>query len=62
MEGIVQKATELGARRIVPILSERTVAQVEDEAAEAKVAKWKATAIEAIKQCGSPWLPVQTPK
>jgi len=31
MELIVQKATELGAHRIVPILSARTVAQVETE-------------------------------
>lgn len=57
MDLIVQKATELGADRIVPILSERTVAQVSDDSAAAKVEKWRATAIEAIKQCGSAWLP-----
>jgi len=57
MELIVQKATELGAHRIVPILSERTVAQVGADRAAAKVEKWEATTIEAIKQCGSAWLP-----
>jgi len=57
MDVIVQKATELGVHRIVPILSERTVAQVEAERAAEKVEKWQATAIEAIKQCGSAWLP-----
>jgi 16S rRNA (uracil1498-N3)-methyltransferase len=57
MDLIVQKATELGVHRIVPILSERTVAQVGEERAEHKLEKWKATAIEAIKQCGSAWLP-----
>lgn len=57
MDIIVQKATELGAHRIVPILSERTVAQVEADRASAKVEKWEQTAIEAIKQCGSAWLP-----
>ncbi len=57
MDGIVQKATELGAHRIVPILSERTVTQVEGEAAEHKTNKWEAAAVEAIKQCGSAWLP-----
>ncbi len=57
MDVIVQKATELGVHRIVPVLSERTVAQVEAERASAKVEKWEQTAIEAIKQCGSAWLP-----
>ena len=55
MELIVQKATELGAHRIVPILSERTVPQVTVDSA--KIGKWAATAIESIKQCGSFWLP-----
>ena len=31
MEAIIQKATELGASRIVPLLSERVVAQLDDE-------------------------------
>jgi 16S rRNA (uracil1498-N3)-methyltransferase len=57
MEIIVQKATELGAARLVPVLSERSVAQLEAEAAERKTEKWRSIAIEAIKQCGSPWLP-----
>jgi 16S rRNA (uracil1498-N3)-methyltransferase len=55
MESIVQKATELGARRIVPILTERTVVDI--DADSAKVEKWRAVAIESIKQCGSAWLP-----
>jgi 16S rRNA (uracil1498-N3)-methyltransferase len=57
MEWIVQKATELGVRRIVPILSERTVARLDADEAGSKVGKWEARAIEAIKQCGSAWLP-----
>jgi 16S rRNA (uracil1498-N3)-methyltransferase len=57
MEAIIQKATELGAFRIVPVLSERVVAQVDDEDAARKVAKWRLVAAEAIKQCGSAWLP-----
>jgi len=57
METIIQKATELGAQRIAPILSERTVAQPDPEAAATKVEKWEDTAIEALKQCGSAWLP-----
>jgi len=57
MDLIVQKATELGAYRIVPIVSERSVAQIEPADAGNKVEKWEATAIEAIKQCGCAWLP-----
>ena len=57
MDLIVQKATELGASRIVPLLSERTVAHWEGNGAAHKVAKWRAICIEAAKQCGTPWLP-----
>ena len=57
IEAIIQKATELGAFRIVPLLSERVVTQVGEEDAAQKREKWQLVAIEAIKQCGSPWLP-----
>jgi 16S rRNA (uracil1498-N3)-methyltransferase len=57
IESIIQKATELGVHRIVPLLAERVVAHIEDEAAEEKSEKWQLVAIEAIKQCGSAWLP-----
>ncbi len=57
MEAIIQKATELGVSRIVPLLSERVIPQLEDEAGAHKTEKWQLAAIEAIKQCGSAWLP-----
>jgi 16S rRNA (uracil1498-N3)-methyltransferase len=57
MELIVQKATELGVARIVPILTSRTVPRLSAEDASSKAAKWRSIAIDAIKQCGSPWLP-----
>jgi len=56
MDYIVQKATELGAARIVPILSERVVVQLNEREATDKAQKLQPVAIEAIKQCGSPWL------
>ena len=56
MDSIVQKATELGTFRIVPLISERTNVQLGEDSATAKQEKWQLTAIEAIKQCGSPWL------
>lgn len=61
MDLIVQKATELGAHRIVPVMAERSVSQIEDGAVAGKLEKWHATMIEAIKQCGSPWLPQLDP-
>jgi 16S rRNA (uracil1498-N3)-methyltransferase len=57
IESIIQKATELGVARVVPILSERVVTQLDGDSAEAKAEKWQQVAIEAIKQCGSAWLP-----
>jgi 16S rRNA (uracil1498-N3)-methyltransferase len=62
IESIIQKSVELGARQIVPILSERVVTQLDGESAEHKRDKWQQVAIEAIKQCGAAWLPkIETP-
>ena len=60
IEGIIQKAVELGANRIVPLLTERVITQLDDDGAEGKREKWQGVAIEAIKQCGATWLPVVT--
>ncbi|MEK7706690.1 MAG: RsmE family RNA methyltransferase [Verrucomicrobiota bacterium] len=56
-EAIIEKATELGTHRIVPILSERVTTRLDDASAAEKAEKWRLVAIEAIKQCGSAWLP-----
>ncbi len=57
IEGIIQKAVELGARRIVPLLTGRVVTQLDGDGAENKRDKWQQVAVEAIKQCGAAWLP-----
>ena len=57
IEGIIQKSVELGAHRVVPLLTEHVVARLDDESAEHKREKWQQVAIEAIKQCGAAWLP-----
>ena len=66
MDLIVQKATELGAAAIAPLLSDRTVIQCDDGDAAKKREKWQAVAVEAAKQCGQNWLPTihraQSPK
>src|SRR6188472_886787 len=63
MELIVQKAVEIGAAEIVPIISDRTIVQLDSENASQKQIKWQQIAIEAAKQCGQNWLPrVHAPK
>ena len=57
MELIVQKATELGVTKIVPLLSERAVVQLGDDEVRKKREKWQQVVIEAGKQCGQNWLP-----
>jgi len=57
MDLIVQKAVEIGAAEIAPIISDRTVVQVDLESGAQKHAKWQQIAIEAAKQCGQNWLP-----
>jgi 16S rRNA (uracil1498-N3)-methyltransferase len=60
MDLIVQKATELGASRIVPLLSDRTVVRLDGGEIEKKRSKWQRVALEACKQCGQNWLPEVT--
>jgi len=57
MDLIVQKAVELGAAQISPLLSDRTVVQLDAGEAEKKRGKWAEIASEACKQCGQNHLP-----
>jgi 16S rRNA (uracil1498-N3)-methyltransferase len=62
MDFIVQKATELGVERIVPVLSQRSVVRLDPRQAASKQAHWRAVAISACEQCGRDRLPaVETP-
>ena len=55
---IVQKAVELGAQRIIPLITERTIVRITPQEAPAKAEKWRRTVLEACKQCGVRDLPV----
>jgi 16S rRNA (uracil1498-N3)-methyltransferase len=57
MDLIVQKAVEIGAAEIAPIISDRTIVQIDSETAAQKQSKWQQIAVEAAKQCGQNWLP-----
>ena len=52
MDWIVQKATELGVARIVPLVSQRSVVKLAADQAQSKAAHWRAVAIGACEQCG----------
>jgi 16S rRNA (uracil1498-N3)-methyltransferase len=58
MDFIVQKATELGVTRIVPVLSQRSVVRFDASQKESKVAHWRAVVLNACEQCGRNRLPI----
>ena len=61
MDMIVQKATELGVSAIAPLMSERTVVQLDEDSK--RLSRWRDIALDACKQCGSNWLPeIQAPQ
>jgi len=64
MDWVVQKATELGVRRIVPLMTERSVVRLHaDEAAARRLHHWCAIAAAACEQCGRNTLPeISTPR
>jgi 16S rRNA (uracil1498-N3)-methyltransferase len=61
LEAIIQKATELGVWRIVPLLSQRVTTNLEGDSVEHKAEIWRQIPVEAIKQCGQRWLPQVEP-
>jgi 16S rRNA (uracil1498-N3)-methyltransferase len=52
MDFVVEKATELGAAAIQPLVSERSVLRLAGERAEKRQAHWQSIAIAACEQCG----------
>ena len=57
MDYTIQKATELGARRLVPLLAERSVVRLDTLQAARKLEHWRAVALAACEQCGRAQLP-----
>ena len=52
MDWVMQKATELGVTRIVPVITERTVVKLDERQRERKVEHWRAIVIAACEQSG----------
>lgn len=63
MDYTIQKATELGVHRIVPVLAERTVVRLDAAQAAKKLEHWRGVAIAACEQCGRARVPdVEPPR
>ncbi len=56
-EFAVQKCTELGVKRFIPVVTERTVVKLKGERAENRRLRWEKIAVEAAKQCGRSFYP-----
>ncbi|WP_172148755.1 16S rRNA (uracil(1498)-N(3))-methyltransferase [Pseudomonas tumuqii] len=61
MDWAIQKASELGANAITPIVSERCEVRLKDERADKRMAHWRQVAISACEQCGRSVIPVIHP-
>ena len=57
MDWILQKATELGVTRIVPLITVRTEVKLDAERSARRVAHWQAVIASACQQCGRNRLP-----
>lgn len=57
MDYTLQKAVELGVKRIQPIYTERSVVKLNQERAEKRVEHWQAVVASACEQCGRAVVP-----
>jgi 16S rRNA (uracil1498-N3)-methyltransferase len=57
MDLVIQKAVELGVTRIVPVVTERSVARLNGVRAQKRLAHWQGVVIAACEQCGRNRLP-----
>lgn len=61
MEYIVQKAVELGAYEIVPMLTDRCISRPDKKSLNKKINRWQKIALEAAKQSGRGIVPKVMP-
>ena len=61
MDWLLEKATELGAVSVQPLLCERAVLRLDGERAERKREHWQAQAVAAAEQCGRTRVPQVQP-
>jgi 16S rRNA (uracil1498-N3)-methyltransferase len=61
MELIIQKATELGVRGIIPLKTQRCVVKLEGKKEVERRKRWQKVALEAVKQCQRALIPTVLP-
>lgn len=57
MDILIQKSTELGVHRIVPVSCQRSVARIDQKRAGRKIEHWQKISISACEQCGRARIP-----
>ena len=57
MDWVIQKATELGVQRIVPLITTRSVVRLDAHQARRKWQHWRGISIAACEQCGRNRIP-----
>jgi len=58
MDYVVQKATELGVKRVTPVLTEYGVVKLDEKRAAKRREHWEHIAVSACEQCGRTRLPL----
>lgn len=61
MDWIIQKATELGAARILPVITERSEVKLDAARGDRRLEHWRAVVVAACEQCGRNVLPELAP-
>jgi 16S rRNA (uracil1498-N3)-methyltransferase len=56
-EWLLEKAAELGAASVQPIVTARTIVHLSGDHLEKKLSKWRRHMVESAKQCHTPWIP-----
>jgi 16S rRNA (uracil1498-N3)-methyltransferase len=61
MDTIVEKGTELGMARLVPVITDRTISRPDAAKGCKRRERWERIALSAARQCGVCWVPQITP-
>lgn len=61
MDFTLQKSVELGVKRIIPVLSARSIVKLDGERAEKRVARWQEIVVSACEQSGRNIVPEVSP-
>jgi len=57
MDSVIQKATELGAHAIQPVVTQRSTVKIPADRAEKRLGHWRGIIVSACEQCGRNQLP-----